>query len=88
MFWVQKKERLADLTVNERERQEMDSIVTDVAYVCGFFGTSYFGKVFKKSMHCTPGQCREVNRKRENRDYAGQDGNLLGQALSPPSLSR
>lgn len=88
MFWVQKKERLADVTVNERERQKMDSTVTDAAYVCGFFGTSYFGKESKKSLHCTPGQCREVNRKGENRDYAGQDGSLPGQALSPPSLPR
>lgn len=42
--------------------QETDRTVTDIAYACGFFGTSYFGKVFKKSMNCTPGQYREVYR--------------------------
>lgn len=42
--------------------QETDRTVTDIAYACGFFGTSYFGKVFKKSMNCTPGQYRELYR--------------------------
>ena len=42
--------------------RETDRTVTDIAYACGFFGTSYFGKVFKKSMNCTPGQYRELYR--------------------------
>ncbi len=42
--------------------RETDRTVTDIAFACGFFGTSYFGKVFKKSMECTPKQYRLLYR--------------------------
>ena len=42
--------------------RQTDRTITDIAYACGFFGTSYFGKIFKKSMQCTPGQYRRVYR--------------------------
>ncbi len=32
--------------------------VTDVAYACGFSGTSYFSKTFRKIMGCTPSEYR------------------------------
>lgn len=48
--------------------RETDRSVTDISYSCGFFGTSYFGKVFKKNMHCTPTEYREMYR--EDREAA------------------
>lgn len=46
--------------------QDTDHTVTDIAFSCGFFGTSYFGKIFKKSMDCTPSQYREEARKKRS----------------------
>lgn len=43
------------------ELQETNRSVTDIAYDCGFGGTSYFGKIFKKFMHCTPSEYRELH---------------------------
>ena len=42
--------------------RETDRSITDIAYACGFFGTSYFGKIFKRCMDCTPGQYRKLCR--------------------------
>lgn len=42
--------------------RETDRSITDIAFACGFFGTSYFGKIFKKCMDCTPGQYRKIYR--------------------------
>lgn len=43
------------------ELQETNRPVTDIAYSCGFSGPSYFGKIFKKFMHCTPSEYRELH---------------------------
>ncbi len=40
--------------------EEEDSI-TDIAYTCGFSSASYFGKVFKNVMNCTPGEYRKAH---------------------------
>ncbi|RKJ43086.1 AraC family transcriptional regulator [bacterium 1XD8-76] len=56
--------------------RETDRTVTDIAFTCGFFGTSYFGKVFKKSMNCTPGQYRKLYRE-EQKAPQGGDGNHI-----------
>lgn len=40
--------------------RETDLPVTEIAYACGFSGTSYFGKIFKKFMKCTPSQYRRL----------------------------
>lgn len=32
--------------------------ISNIAFDVGFNGTSYFGKVFKKYMNCTPSQYR------------------------------
>ena len=53
--------------------RETERTVTDIAYACGFFGTSYFGKVFKKSMDCTPGQYRKLYREEEKESRSAQD---------------
>ena len=53
--------------------RETERAVTDIAYACGFFGASYFGKMFKKSMECTPGQYRALYRKEEKAFQGGQD---------------
>lgn len=42
--------------------RETDRPVTEIAYACGFSGTSYFGKIFKKFMKCTPSEYRRVER--------------------------
>lgn len=46
------------------ELRETNHSVTDIAYSCGFSGTSYFSKTFKKFMHCTPSEYREQHRQR------------------------
>lgn len=52
------------------ELQETNHSVTDIAYSCGFSGTSYFGKTFKKFMHCTPSEYRDLH-KNSNADAQG-----------------
>ncbi len=42
------------------ELRETDKAVTEIAYDCGFGGSSYFTKTFKKGMDCTPSQYREL----------------------------
>lgn len=42
------------------ELRETDRAVTEIAYDCGFGGSSYFAKTFKKQMECTPSQYREL----------------------------
>lgn len=44
--------------------QETDLPITDIALSCGFFGASYFGKIFKKSMDCTPSHYRKTAREK------------------------
>lgn len=52
--------------------RETDGAVTDIAYACGFFGTSYFGKMFKKSMGCTPSRYRQLCRKEAEEEKNGK----------------
>lgn len=40
--------------------RESDRSITDISYECGFSGTSYFSKTFKKLMACTPSEYREM----------------------------
>lgn len=47
------------------ELLETNHSITDIAYSCGFSGTSYFSKTFKKIMHCTPSEYRELHKKDE-----------------------
>lgn len=44
------------------ELKETNRSVTDIAYSCGFSGTSYFSKTFKKFMHCTPSEYRGLHK--------------------------
>ncbi len=41
------------------ELQRSDRSVTEIAYACGFSGTSYFSKTFRKLMGCTPSEYRK-----------------------------
>ena len=43
--------------------------VTEISHACGLGSSSYFGKVFYESMHCTPSEYR---RKWQNSDRKGQ----------------
>ncbi len=52
---------------------ETNKPVTEIAYDCGFWGTSYFCKVFKKSMECTPSQYRKLYRKSMEEDMRRSD---------------
>ena len=40
--------------------QKTDSPITEIAYACGFSGSSYFGKTFRKLMGCTPSEYRAM----------------------------
>ncbi len=40
------------------ELRETGKAITDIAYSCGFSGTSYFSKTFRKIMECTPSAYR------------------------------
>ena len=33
--------------------------VTEIAYSCGFSGPSYFGKIFRQEMGCSPSEYRK-----------------------------
>ncbi len=44
---------------------ETQDSITDIAYACGFSGTSYFGKMFKKYRDVTPSQYRAQHQKEE-----------------------
>ena len=44
----------------ERLKNSEDSI-TDIAYICGFSGSSYFGKIFRQEMGCSPSAYRREN---------------------------
>lgn len=46
------------------ELRETDQSVTDIAYSCGFSGTSYFSKIFRKIMKCTPSAYRKSQQER------------------------
>jgi len=42
------------------ELRETDKSVTEIACDCGFSGTSYFSKTFRKIMECTPSEYRNL----------------------------
>ena len=44
------------------ELRESNKAITDIAYDCGFAGTSYFSKTFRKIMECTPSEYRNLYR--------------------------
>lgn len=44
------------------ELQSSGRSVTEIAYSCGFSGTSYFSKTFRRIMGCTPSEYREGNK--------------------------
>lgn len=56
--------------------RETDRTITDIAFDCGFFGTSYFGKIFKKSMDCTPSQYRNIYRERSEAEHKSAGGDV------------
>ncbi len=45
------------------ELSQTNQAVTEIAYGCGFTGTSYFSKIFKKVMGCTPSEYRNSQKK-------------------------
>lgn len=49
-----------------RQLLETDKSVTEIAMLCGFAGTSYFGKIFKKLTGCSPSAYRAGNNKAGN----------------------
>lgn len=54
------------------ELQRTSRPVTEIAYACGFSGTSYFSKTFKKVMGCTPSEYRAMKRE----ETGGPCGNV------------
>ncbi len=40
--------------------QKTDRTVTEIAYSCGFSGASYFGRIFRRIMGCTPSEYRKL----------------------------
>ncbi len=54
---------LLEYRVRRAARQLCDTgdSITDIAYACGFSSPSYFGKVFKKIMNCSPGEYRKAH---------------------------
>lgn len=46
------------------ELSDTNHSITDIAYSCGFGGTSYFSKTFKKIMNCTPSEYRELHQEK------------------------
>lgn len=50
------------------ELQQTNRPVTEIAYGCGFAGTSYFSKTFRKIMGCTPSEYRNGQQIRQRED--------------------
>lgn len=50
------------------ELRESNKPITDIAYDCGFSGTSYFSKTFRKIMECTPSKYRSLYRNSKTGD--------------------
>ena len=50
--------------------REKDASVTEIAYSSGFSGTSYFGKIFKEVMGCTPSAYRLQQRENAEKKRA------------------
>lgn len=65
---------LLDCRIRQAARllRETGRSVTDIAYACGFFGTSYFCKMFKKSMGYTPSQYRRFCREEAEEEKNGR----------------
>ncbi len=54
------------------ELRDTDKPVTDIAYACGFSGTSYFSKIFRKIMKCTPSAYRR-SQQEQSKETAGRE---------------
>lgn len=51
------------ISVASKALIESDALIGEIAESCGFSNSSYFGKVFRKIMDCTPAEYRRKNRR-------------------------